>query len=152
MLHTRIASQGYVAPEVIGLFRMPSTNAYSNAIDMWALGCVVHELLTMQVPFQEVQRFETMMTGLTLSDEDSLPQTDLFALKSFCDSRTKLPTESLRQSGANDEAVEFLKSLLVANPISRAAAKEALESAWIRQGDLKTDIMEPIIAPSYANH
>lgn len=128
-------SQGYVAPEVLGLVTgIQSTTTYSNAVDMWALGCVVHELLTGEVPFVEVEYSETTITGLPL-DSESEPQTNMEDLKAFCDGTTKFPTETLQRSRACHAAVELLKTMLVANPESRLTAKEALQCAWLLQDE-----------------
>lgn len=83
-----------------------------------------------------IREVKPMLVSI-LERRELLPQTDLFALKSFCNNITDLPTDSLRLSGANDEAVAFLKCLLVADPISRLAAKEALQAAWMLQEDLE---------------
>ncbi|KAL0632584.1 hypothetical protein Q9L58_008515 [Maublancomyces gigas] len=133
MLHTRLGSHGYVAPELIGLLpRRYMTYNYSNAVDMWALGCLVHELLTGQIPFREI---EYEADGTTEFDHGSgeliVPQTDMFAVKSFCHGKSEFPTDILRQSLVSETAIEFLKTILVANPESRAAAKGALGSAWL---------------------
>lgn len=105
---------------------------YSNAVDMWALGCLVHELLTGHIPFREVEYEEDGTTEFDLGSGEVLePQTDMYAVNSFCDGKTELPTDVLRQCLVSETAIEFLKVILVADPGSRAAAKEALESIWL---------------------
>lgn len=137
MLRTQIRSQGYTAPELLGLIPRRSNRAtYCNGVDIWALGCVVHELLTTEIPFLEVGCIDTMMTGPDTEWEgDQLPEPDMFALKAFCGYTTEFLTDTLRKSGASEAAIEFVKSLMVPNPTSRAAAKEALQSPWLLQGD-----------------
>lgn len=140
VLRTQVVTPGYVAPEVLGLLpRMAMRNTYSNAVDLWALGCVVHELLTRVVPFVEVSCTESMMSGLTLDSDfeiDQTPQTDMKALSSFCDGTSELPCASLRQSCASETAIAFLKTVLIADPQSRVTAENALHCAWLmEQGD-----------------
>lgn len=136
MLHTRIGTQGYTAPEILGLLTYGAdTSGYSNGVDMWSLGCVVHELLTAQILFLEAERTGTIMSGLDTDFADEMPQQDLLGLKAFCDGTSDFPTEVLRLSGASDGAVQFVKSLLVASPGSRAAAVMALQSQWLRQDE-----------------
>lgn len=112
---------------------------------MWALGCVVHELLTGQIPFCEVDDDddgEDEMTGLDLGPMEVLgPQTDMDAVRSFCDGKTEFPTNVLKESGVSDDAIGFMKAILVANPESRAEAKGALDSPWfIGEEDSGMDI------------
>lgn len=138
MLHTRLGSQGYVAPELMGLLpRRYMTDNYSNAVDMWALGCLVHELLTGQIPFREIEYEADGTTEFDLGSGEFIePQTDMFAVKSFCHGKSEFPTDILRQSLVSETAIEFLKTILVANPESRAAAKGALGSAWLAREDV----------------
>lgn len=133
MLHTRLGSQGYVSPEMIGLLPQKYTrDSYSKGVDMWALGCVVYELMTGQIPFREVEYEPDGITELDFGTEEFMePRTDLDALKSFCDGKTEFATNILRQSRVSDAGIEFVKGILVANPDSRATAKEALGRAWL---------------------
>lgn len=143
MLHTRLGSQGYVAPELMGLLpRRYMSDNYSNAVDIWALGCLVHELLTGQIPFREIEYEADGTTEFDLGSEESIePQTDMYAVKSFCDGKAEFPTDILRRSRVSETAIEFLKAVLVANPESRATAKGALGSAWIvREEELDVNI------------
>lgn len=133
ILRTQLGSQGYIAPELIGLLsRRYRSDNYSKAVDMWALGCLVHELLTGQLPFREIE-YEpdwTIESGIG-SNEFPEPQTDFNAMKSFCDGKTDLPTDLLKQSRVSEIAIRFLQLILVAKPESRQSAKDALESAWL---------------------
>ncbi|RPA93505.1 kinase-like protein, partial [Choiromyces venosus 120613-1] len=43
---SRVCTDSYAAPEVLGLDPNAESSFYTNAVDMWALGCVVYELLT----------------------------------------------------------------------------------------------------------
>lgn len=137
-LHTRTGTRGYLAPEMLGLLpNMAVRNAYSNAVDIWALGCIVHEVLTKEIPFLEARYFDSGFSGLTLDGEPEdgmMPETDLNAVKAFCDGTTEFPTERLRRSGVSGTAIEYVKILLVAEPRLRATGKEALQSAWVCSG------------------
>lgn len=133
MLHTRLGSQGYVAPEMIGLLpRKYMRDSYSKAVDMWAFGCVVYELLTGQIPFREIEYEPDGTTEFEPGTEEFMePRTDMDAVKSFCDGKTEFPTDILRKSQVSEAGIEFVKGILVANPDSRATAKVALGSAWL---------------------
>ncbi|RPA93506.1 kinase-like protein, partial [Choiromyces venosus 120613-1] len=43
---SRVCTDHYAAPEVLSLDTNAKSSIYTNAVDMWALGCVVYELLT----------------------------------------------------------------------------------------------------------
>lgn len=102
---------------------------------MWALGCVVHEVLTAEIPFMEVAR-PVSMTDIS---ETRIMQQDYTTLKNFCCKEIEFPIDLLVRSGASDAAIEFLKTVLVADPNIRPRARQALLSNWLSQpGDLKT--------------
>ncbi|KAG0123956.1 kinase-like domain-containing protein [Tuber indicum] len=42
---SRVCTDYYAAPEVLGIDSTSETSIYTNAVDMWSLGCVVYELL-----------------------------------------------------------------------------------------------------------
>lgn len=100
---------------------------------MWALGCVVHEILTLKIPFLE---------PISASDRDWLdlqtaqppPQPDMDILSDFCSGRAKFPAGILRQSQVSECGISFVESLLVADPQSRLSAKDALQSPWLLEG------------------
>ena len=53
-LNTSIETD-YSAPEIFGMVDYESEDApgYTNAVDMWSLGCLVHWLLTYHQPLQK---------------------------------------------------------------------------------------------------
>lgn len=83
MLHTGLGTPGYVAPELLGLVpRKYMSKNYSNAIDMWALGCLVHERLTGEIPFREIEHEAGGPTELDIATGEIMePLTDIFAVK-----------------------------------------------------------------------
>lgn len=105
-LRTEIGTLGYVAPEVLGYHDQESSK-YTNAVDLWSLGCICHRLLTMQAPFENPVR-----------------------MIRYCSGVTKLPIETLRRG--NDQAVTFVKRLLMVNPSERYTAETALQSTWLK--------------------
>ena len=103
-LRTQIGSSGYMAPEVLG-YHDEESSKYTNAVDLWSLGCICHRLLTMQPPFEKPAK-----------------------MIQYCYGGTKLPIEALRRD--NDEDVAFVKMLLMVNPSERYTAERALQSTW----------------------
>ena len=103
-LRTQVGSSGYMAPEVLG-YHDEESSKYTNAVDLWSLGCICHRLLTMQPPFANPTK-----------------------MIQYCYGGTKLPIEALRRD--NDEDVAFVKMLLMVNPSERYTAERALQSTW----------------------
>lgn len=125
-------TQGYLAPELLRLLptRFHATNSeeFTYALDIWSLGCLVHELLTSQTPFLELD------SGF--SEIDSCFSTvgsevDMGRLYEYCHGKSAFPIEVLRNSLVAEEGIEFVKSLMVANPNKRATAATALQDPWL---------------------
>lgn len=129
-LRTRCGTHGYLAPELQG-FRPRgylSENEYTNAVDIWALGCVVHEILTSQIPFLEIVS-DTTLPWTSFSRLET--QFDMDSFSEFCKGRISLPIELLQQSQVSGRGVDFTKRLLIANPSFRPSAAEALNDIWL---------------------
>lgn len=133
-LHTTAGAPGYCAPEILRLLPQESRtqNLYTNAVDMWALGCLVHEILTSEIPFLEtpfsnIDLDSDMMSGLDFPQR----QIDMEMLSKFCSSGIDLPVRVLQDSGASSNEIDFLKKLLVPHPHRRVAAKDALRIPWL---------------------
>lgn len=106
---------------------------YSNGVDIWALGCIIHEMLTGEIPFLgSIQESDPQLSLETISNDALMPQTDITALQAFCNGRIDLPTDSMQRSGVSTAAVECVKSMLVAIPNSRITAQDALQCEWLR--------------------
>lgn len=135
MLRTRCGTQGYIAPELLGLLprrlRGRARHEFSHAIDMWSLGCLLHEMLTSQTPFLQADDDDdddgfTDMTGL-----DFIPDTDMEALHEYCQGRATFPIEILQASGVSRYGIGLIKRLLMANPTERPTAIRALQFRWL---------------------
>jgi len=95
----------YMAPEVQGFWEADSS-AYSNAVDLWAFGCIMYRLVAGVVPF---------------------PQSRL--LIDYCDGKVLFPEDAL--SEVTVKGARFIKHLLQANPKNRLTASEALQHPWV---------------------
>lgn len=134
-LRTQVVSPGYTSPELLGLVpRNGVANmTYSNGVDIWALGCIIHEMLTGEIPFLgSIQELGSEFSLETVSNDGLMPQTDITALHAFCNGTIGLPTDSMQKSGVSIAAVECVKSMLVAIPNSRVTAQDALQCEWLR--------------------
>lgn len=132
-------TRGYLAPEIQGVLprRFKTGEKYSFALDLWSLGCVVHELLTSQIPFVEIDNGcdETDdMTGLESGFTGIDAEVDMESLCEYCRGEIDFPSDLLRASQVINEGIQFVKSLLVANPRDRATAASALQNPWLKRG------------------
>lgn len=138
-LRTKIGTQAFLAPEFQGFWPpgyLPR-NEYTNAVDLWALGCIVYQMLCSQVPFTEMASGsfidESGLCALTSSSCINQGDFSMHLLSEFCNGRIDLPLGALHHSRASKSAIEFLKQLLVADPRSRISAASALKSKWCHE-------------------
>ncbi|KAL0630844.1 hypothetical protein Q9L58_010301, partial [Maublancomyces gigas] len=134
-LRTNCGTPSYQAPEQLGLLprkMMTRNQSYTKAIDLWALGAVIHEILTSKIPFLETyyDDMDSMVSTFeTLTVSDCTGTIDTEEIYNYC-RHFKFPIETLQQSGAVVEAIELVRSLMAANPKDRMSATEALDSRW----------------------
>lgn len=102
---------------------------YSTALDIWSLGCVVHELLTSEIPFLERDDGDDDMTGL--ENYMTAREVDFDGLSGYCKGDTEFPTEILQSSQVSKHGIVLVQSLLAAIPTDRASAASALQSPWV---------------------
>ncbi|XP_063816090.1 serine/threonine-protein kinase 17A-like [Pseudophryne corroboree] len=93
----------YVAPEVLNY------EPISTATDMWSIGVLTYVMLTGVSPFLGDTKQETFL---------NISQVDIqYSQEEF--------------EGISDQAVDFIKSLLIKNPRKRAHADQCLKHAWL---------------------
>ena len=116
-LRTAIGTHDYMAPELFGYVpdQDEESSEYTNAVDLWAVGCVVFRLYTQQVPFPSRE--------------------NLSPLRCYCKriryKETLFPEEVLQESKVGEGAAEFILRLLEPRPERRLTAEAALETAWL---------------------
>lgn len=120
-----------MAPELFGLLppELRPGQGYSTAVDMWALGCLVHAMLTGETPFVERLAAEDLFSGLSSTNNDQ--STDMFLLAEFCKGNVGFPTQALESCKSTGSAIRFVRRLLVADPKRRVSADAALMDVWI---------------------
>ena len=106
-LRTEVGTRDYQAPEVLGFMDSEEELLYTSAVDLWALGCVMYWLLTLEKPFPK----------------PSLLRLYYYSMKEF-------PVEPLYTNDVSENAVEFTQQLMRANPPERLDAETALKSNW----------------------
>lgn len=107
--HSFVGTPHYLSPELI---RDHASKGYGSAVDIWALGCVVHELCTFKTPFHHAK---------------DLPQ----LLNILRDTNTKVP----RIPGGyySDELRDLCSSMLQLQPAKRPKARDALKYPIIQE-------------------
>ncbi|XP_040292250.1 serine/threonine-protein kinase 17A-like [Bufo bufo] len=95
----------YVAPEVLNY------EPISTATDMWSIGVLTYVMLTGISPFLGDTKQETFLNISQVAIQYSQEEFE----------------------GISDEAIQFIKSLLIKNPRKRARADECLKHAWLSQ-------------------
>ena len=108
--HTQVSTQIYGAPEVLGSDSNSETSVYTNAVDIWSLGCVIYELL--------------MGTHLFTSGE----QVSRYYYKSLPFPEGKLKGLS---PPTDDAGISLVKSMLSIQPEDRPTAADALGNEWL---------------------
>lgn len=111
--------------------------SYSNAVDLWALGVVVHEILTSEIPFLDSDTDTTMtITGLLCTSDDT-PEVDMELLFKYCRDPALFPTQPLHTNGISDIWQDFVRSLMAVDPRDRPSATDALNSRCLTEHDLE---------------
>jgi len=109
-LRTQVSTPLYGAPEVQGLDSNSETSIYTNAVDIWSLGCVIYELLMGRKLFASWDQ-----------------------VKSYCFGKWPFPEHSLRglSPPTDDAGISLLKCMLSIDPRDRPTAAEALDHVWL---------------------
>jgi serine/threonine protein kinase len=110
-LKTEIGTREYLAPEVLG-YVDEETSCYTNAVDIWSLGCICHRLLTTELPFAKIT-----------------------ALAPYCWGGKDLPIDALQKATVSEEGIMFIRKLMAPQPSERLDAEAALQSPWLEDVD-----------------
>lgn len=104
-----IGTLAYMAPEVYGRFQHAGQAlAYSETVDMWAIGIITYELLCNEYPFSDSAKVLAYTADIT----------------QFPDSRlVELQLEEL--------CVDFIRGLMMPNPTERLTSSAALQHPWM---------------------
>jgi serine/threonine protein kinase len=112
-LRTAIGTPYYVAPEVVGVYSVDSTQsvdqAYSFLVDIWSAGAIAFRMLTSQHAFSDRwQLFNYVVHG-----------------KPF-------PSQCLTGFSVSQVCVDFIQQAMAASPKKRPSAAESLAHPWIQ--------------------
>ena len=122
---TSLGTSGYQAPGILSLVNgyqyLPS---YNNAIDLWALGVVIFNLITSgHLPFANSRECEA-----------------------YYDSSTPFLNKNQLKFSLTHAGSDFLKGLLQPHPTRRLSACKALQHPWIRQESNIPNICELLLS------
>eukprot|EP00922_Rhytidocystis_sp_ex-Travisia-forbesii_P022160 GHVS01032452.1.p1 GENE.GHVS01032452.1~~GHVS01032452.1.p1 ORF type:complete len:258 (+),score=40.31 GHVS01032452.1:429-1202(+) len=147
-LTDNVATLWYRAPEL--LF---GASCYSTAVDCWAAGCVLGELLAHKPMFpgqaeqQQVYLICNLLGAPTLKIWPGIDRLPRYAEFSF-------PTNvynNLRQAypSASDNCLDLLNKLLTFDPSKRIAAREAIKHPYFSESPAPTP---PACMPTWREH
>lgn len=108
-LRTRAGTEGYMAPEVLGLVNEAQEDSrYTNAVDVWSLGCLIYYTLTKQTPFPKYNMLRDYSRGLCT-----------------------YPESLLIERGVGPSGISFLGRLMSLKPEVRPEASPELITEWM---------------------
>ena len=128
-----IATRWYRAPEIL-----LGSSKYTKAVDMWAVGCILGELLIGKPLFTGASTYNQLerifeLTGAPTADDIKSFQSLLVV--SMLEAMPPPKTKSLTSvfSIASPDALNMLKGLLILNPTKRLTVEECLEHPYVSQ-------------------
>uniref|UniRef100_A0A665VTQ9 Mitogen-activated protein kinase 4 n=1 Tax=Echeneis naucrates TaxID=173247 RepID=A0A665VTQ9_ECHNA len=133
--HKGYLSEGLVTKWYCSPRLLLSPNNYTKAIDMWAAGCILAEMLTGRMLFAGAHELEQMQLILdsvpVLREEDR--QDLLQVMPSYISHgwKVKKPFSELLPE-LNFQAVDFLQRILTFNPMDRLTAEAALSHPFLK--------------------
>jgi len=110
VLRTHCGTVAYMAPEVLTA-NDDEDPKYTNAVDIWSLGCVVHKIVTGHTPFT----------------------TKNFWLYTY--GSIEFPVQHLEAKCISISGVEFIQCLMRKDPGARLSAEQARKAAWLNVVD-----------------
>ncbi|GBP03905.1 Cyclin-dependent kinase 20 [Eumeta japonica] len=145
----QVATRWYRAPELLYGARY-----YNEKVDMWAVGCIIAEMLTKQPLFpgeSDIEQLAIVLRHLGTPTEETWPN--------HCElpdyhKITFPPSEATPWSellpGVDTDAVNLIKSLIMYNTDKRISAKEALKHQWFTMRPLPA-VLEDMPKPANTN-
>ncbi|KAJ7997771.1 hypothetical protein DPEC_G00215580 [Dallia pectoralis] len=138
----------YRAPELL-----LGTKTQTTALDMWAVGCILAELLAHKPLLpgaSEIQQVDLIVQLLGTPNENIWPGFTRLPLVGQYSLR-KQPYNNLKNkfTWLSDAGLRLLNLLFMYNPLRRATAKDCLESSYFKEKPLPC---EPDLMPTFPHH
>lgn len=127
-----VVTRWYRAPELV------LTHSYTSAVDLWAVGCILGELLSGKVLFPGrdfKHQVETICAVIGKPKEDDLEHVTSGRARKFLESLPECEGVRFEElfTGAEAEAVDLMRGLLRFDPKKRLTADEALRHAYVSE-------------------
>lgn len=140
-----VATRWYRAPEIMLSFKM-----YTKAIDIWAVGCILAELLTGRPLFPGRDYGHQLDLILDIIGTPTLDEFYAITSRRSRDYIRALPIRKRRPFTslfpcASEEAIDFLAKTLTFDPKKRMTVDEALEHPYLASYHDPED--EPTVTP-----
>uniref|UniRef100_A0A8B9GZP2 Cyclin-dependent kinase 10 n=1 Tax=Astyanax mexicanus TaxID=7994 RepID=A0A8B9GZP2_ASTMX len=141
----------------IGEYRAPElllgTKTQTTALDMWAVGCILAELLAHKPLLSgssEIQQLDLIVQLLGTPNENIWPGFSRLPLVGQYSLR-KQPYNNLKNkfTWLSEAGLRLLNLLFMYNPQRRASAKDSLESSYFKEKPLPC---EPELMPTFPHH
>nr|CAD7415196.1 unnamed protein product [Timema poppensis] len=147
--------KGYTPIVVTLWYRTPElllcAKEYSTPVDMWSVGCIFGEFLTMEALFpgkSEVDQLNRIFKDLGTPNEKVWPgYSKLPAVQKM--TFTEYPVSQLRQrfgSMITDTGMDLMNKFLTYDPTQRVTAEDALKHEYFREAPLPID---PAMFPTW---
>jgi len=94
----------YMAPEV----QSPELTGYTNAVDLWSLGCILFRMISGNKVFFNV--------------------TDMYG---YYYGKVNFPRHRLHTAGLSEAGIDLIECLIHRNPTERGMAKLIIENNWV---------------------
>uniref|UniRef100_H3CTV9 Cyclin dependent kinase 10 n=1 Tax=Tetraodon nigroviridis TaxID=99883 RepID=H3CTV9_TETNG len=147
-MRSRSCACRYRAPELL-----LGTKSQTTALDMWAVGCILAELLAHKPLLpgtSEIQQVDLIVQLLGTPNENIWPGFSKLPLIGQYSLR-KQPYNNLKNKfiWLSDAGHRLLNLLFMYNPQRRATAKDCLESSYFKEKPLPC---EPELMPTFPHH
>jgi serine/threonine protein kinase len=117
-LRTITGTRYYMAPELDPmLVDDEETHTYTQAVDVWALGILLFQMLTLQMAFQ-----------------------DQSSLRKYFKGRTAFPDEPLLRESITSPCIELLMAVLQPKPKDRPASGDTFSYEWMKASSSDSDL------------
>ncbi|KAM8792435.1 mitogen-activated protein kinase 4-like isoform 1-T1 [Eudromia elegans] len=132
--HKGYLSEGLVTKWYRSPRLLLSPNNYTKAIDMWAAGCILAEMLTGRMLFaggHELEQMQLILETIPVIHEEDKEEL-LRVMPTFISStwEVRRPLRKLLPE-VNSEAIDFLERILTFNPMDRLTAEMGLQHPYL---------------------
>ncbi|CDR94519.1 mitogen activated protein kinase, putative [Babesia bigemina] len=127
-----VATRWYRAPEIL-----VGSTKYTKGVDMWAIGCILAELLINKPLFpgsSTINQLSKVIAFTGMPSEEDMESLGSPFTAMMMSSLTKIPQRSIKDylPNAPDDAIDLVRKLLQFNPNKRISTLHALNHPYIR--------------------